>query len=135
MSESQWDVDEPSEEQLAELAWRAAAWRRTGGDPRALWPTLEPRAIQTAADAIGNAVATMLRDSRATLPADADSDALGVAALLSGVGPLLGHWAEQGLLDTGDAVRQVLLRHLRHARLRSTRVDAAMRPLFARLFA
>ncbi|MFL5608890.1 MAG: nucleotidyltransferase family protein [Gemmatimonadaceae bacterium] len=135
MTESDWDDHDPSEEELDELARRRAIWQSTG-NPCAFWPSLEPHMIQAAADVIGRAVADMLRDSHATLHAETiDAEALGVAALLSGVGPLLGYWMERGALETSDAARPVLARHLRHASARSARIDAGMRPVLARLSA
>jgi hypothetical protein len=130
------DESEPSDEVLAELARRADAFVYYG-DRRALWPTLELHAIQAAADAIGERVAMILQGSHASL-AEGDrygADAVGVAGMLTGVGPLLGYWTQSGQLHASDSVRPVLERHLRHARARRSRIDAVMRPLLAQLAA
>ncbi|HEU4630443.1 MAG TPA: nucleotidyltransferase family protein, partial [Gemmatimonadaceae bacterium] len=112
------------------------AWLATG-DPAALWPALEPGTLQPAADAIGRAVAAILRDERATLGAadGRDAYAIGIAALLSGTGPLLGHWLERGALDASEPVAAVLARHLEQGRRRMERITAGVRPALAALHA
>ena len=124
-----FEEDEPSEEALAELARRQAAWQLSL-DPRALWPTTDPGAIQDAADAIGMAVAAIVRDSRAVLcTTGIDATPLSIAALLSGVGPLLGYSVRTGALEVSDDARVVVERHFAHARVRNARIAAVMRPL------
>jgi putative nucleotidyltransferase-like protein len=119
---------------LDEMRRREQAWYDRN-DPRSLWPGLQLSALQPAADDIGRAAARMLRGEHATLGAGAEHDtrALGVAALLSGTGPLLGYWVERGLLDVPDDVARLLAEHLAHGRQRADRVARGMTPLLARL--
>ena len=117
-----------------DLTPRGRAWLATG-DPAALWPALQPGTLQPAADAIGRAVAAILRDERASLHAadGRDAYAIGIAALLSGTGPLLGHWVERGVLDASEPVAVVLARHLEQGRRRMERITAGVRPALAAL--
>src|SRR5918999_1485947 len=98
-------------------AERVQRWQITR-DARALWPALESARLQPAADAVGKAVASCLRGDKATLGASdgCDAYAIGIAALLSGTGPLLGGWVEQGALDVHDALARILARHVAHNR-------------------
>ena len=93
--------------------------------------------LQPAADAIGDAVAARLRGESATLGAadGRDATAMGVAAHLSGTGPLLGYWVEEGMLDVSDPLATVLARHIAHARLRAKRITHGVTPALARLVA
>jgi hypothetical protein len=117
------DAPDAPDEPPDVLAERSRAWHATG-DPRALWPGLDPRALQPAADAIGRAAAAILRGERGSLGASdgRDARALGIAALVSGMGPMLGHWIERGVLDASDPVAAVLARHLAHGRRRMERI-------------
>lgn len=119
---------------LAEMRRREEEWN-SRNDPHSLWPGLHLAALQPAADDIGRAAASILRGERATLGASADHDtrALGVAALLSGTGPLLGYWVERGLLDAPDDVARLLAEHLWHGRRRAERITRGMEPVLARL--
>jgi len=132
-------LDEPPDAPADEMRRREGEWRSTHR-AGALWPGLDEQVIQLAADAIGTAVAGMLRDGRATLDvATTESDgerrarATGVAALLTGVGPLLGAWTADGTLATEPPIARVLARHLAHARAREARIRAAVMPVLARM--
>ena len=132
-------LDEPPDAPLDELRRRQYAWRATQR-PDALWPGLDRTVIQSSADAIGAVVGRVLRGERARLelPAsDHDAErrarAMGVAALLTGVGPLLGAWIERGELDAEAPCARVLARHLAHGRARETRIRAAVLPVLARM--
>ena len=129
------DCEEPSEAALAVLTQRAQAFRITQNH-RDLWPGVDPLAIQAAANRIGDAVAAVLAGSRAQLTTDAQtSEALSIAAVVTGVGPLLGHWCEHNALDADDLTRAVLALHLRHSRMRVARVSASMQSLVEALAA
>ncbi len=121
-----------SHDEAADLSARARAWLFKR-DPRALWPALDPRVLQPSADAIGQAVASLVRGDRTTLgsPRGDDAYALGIAALLTGTGPLLGYWVEQGSLDVSEHVARVLGEHLRHGRARAQRIAREVRPALA----
>jgi hypothetical protein len=128
-------TDEPADS-FADRSARVRAWRRTR-DPRTLWPRLEPDMLQPSADAIGSAVGALLRGNTATLgaPDGHDAYAIGIAALLSGTGPLLGRWVEQGSLDVSDALARVLVQHLAHGRARAERITRGLTAPLAALVA
>ena len=132
-------LDEPPDAPLETLRRREDAWHATHRAD-ALWPGLDAAVIQSAADAIGAAVAGVLRPEPTRLafaPTGPDAErsarAVGVAALLTGVGPLLGAWIESGELATDPPVAHVLARHLAHARAREARIRAAVMPVLARM--
>lgn len=116
-----------------ETAHRAQRWHRTR-DPQALWPGIDRAALQVAADAIGAATAARLRNERARLDVGgAVLDALGVAAMLTGMGPLLGWWIERGSLETSDEASALLATHLAHGRTRMARMQRGLQPALASL--
>jgi hypothetical protein len=125
---------ETDERLLPMLAERQRAWRESG-DARALWPDLDFRTLQPAADEVGRAVAALLRGERTSLGrADGrNARALGIAGLITGVGPLLGYWAEAGSLDVSEPVARVLARHLAHGRRRVERIRGEVLPVLERL--
>jgi hypothetical protein len=132
-------LDEPPDAPLETLRRREDAWRSTHRAD-ALWPGLDATVIQSAADAIGTVVAGVLRGERATLEfattgpgAERRARAVGVAALLTGVGPLLGSWIAGGALQAEVPIAGVLARHLAHARAREARIRAAVMPILARM--
>lgn len=132
-------LDDPPDAPLAELRRREDAWHSTHRAD-ALWPGLDGPVIQSAADAIGAAVATVLRGEGARLDfacsghdGDRRARALGVAGLLTGVGALLGAWIERGQLEADPALARVLARHLAHGRARAQRIRATMLPVLGRM--
>ena len=132
-------LDEPPDAPLDELRRREDAWHATHR-AEALWPGLDGAVIQAAADAIGAAVAGVLRDEpthlafAATEPdAERRARAIGVAGLLTGVGPLLGAWIGRGELGAEPPLVPLLARHLAHARAREQRIRTAAIPLLARM--
>ena len=122
-------------ERPEELSARARLWLHTR-DPRALWPALDPNLLQPSADAIGRAVSSILRDQATNLgsPRGDDAYAIGIAALLSGTGPLLGHYVENGMLDVSDPLATILSRHLAQSRLRIERIAREVTPALSALF-
>ena len=132
-------LDDPPDAPADEMRRREHAWHSTHR-ASALWPGLDADVLQRAADAIGAAVAAVLGGERATLPWDCTGPdtnrrarALGVAALLTGVGPLLGAWLEHGTLTADEPVARVLARHLAHGHARMARVRAGALPVLARM--
>jgi hypothetical protein len=132
-------LDEPADAPSDEMRRRQHAWSSTQR-PDTLWPGLDGEVIQSAADAIGVAVAGVLRGERARLDFACSGDdaarharAVGVAALLTGVGPLLGAWILRGELDAEEPLARVLARHLAHARAREARIRAVVLPVLARM--
>ena len=119
-------LDEPTAEELATLQQRSIAFNYSH-DPRDLWPGADLGGIQAAATAIGGVVRRVLDGSRAELVANGfTARELGVAGLVTGVGPLLGLWCERAQLSSDDRISEVLATHLRHGRARSARIRAAM---------
>ena len=132
-------LDEPPDAPVDELRRRERAWSSTRRASD-LWPGLDAAVLQSAADVIGACVAAVLRGERASLDASAlagdaarRARALGVAGLLTGVGPLLGAWTERGLVAADEPVARVLARHLAHGRARIARMRRGVMPLLARL--
>lgn len=129
-------LDDPPDAPADEMRRREQAWHSTHR-ASALWPGLDADVLQRAADAIGVAVAAVLRGEQATLPWDSagqrNARALGAAALLTGVGPLLGAWLERGTLIADEPATRVLARHLAHSRARMERIRAGAMPVLARM--
>jgi hypothetical protein len=114
---------------LAQLDARSRRWLSTN-DPAALWPDLDVSALPAAALGIERAVARILDGRPASLGAadGADADVVGIAALLSGTGPLLGYWTEQGRLDVAPPLERLLTRHIEHGRVRISRIRREIEP-------
>jgi hypothetical protein len=131
-------LDDAPDAPLDELRRRQYAWRSTQRVD-ALWPGLDRPVIQSAADAIGAAVARVLRGERARLEiagaqdTDRRARAVGVAALITGVGPLLGAWILRGELDADEPIARLLARHLAHGRAREARIRDVVIPMLARM--
>ena len=113
---------------------RSRAWHATG-DPARLWPGLDPRALAPGALAIEQAVAAILAGRRSSLGAadGGDAAAIGIAALVTGTGPLLGDWVERGRLDVHGNLAGLLARHLDHGRRRMERVRQEVTPALSAL--
>lgn len=123
-------MDDLSESEIVAVNRRAQAFQRTG-DPSILWPGVSEDARLVALADIERCVATILAlddaASVASLPSLAgDAQAIGVAALTSGTGPLLGYWAETGRMRVNADVGAVLARHLAHGRARAERLDRGL---------
>ena len=99
--------DDVSDDVLDALAQRGKSFAASH-NPLHLWPSVDPDSIQTAATAIGSAVTCVLAGAPANLRAHGvDAEAFSIAALLTGVGPLLGYWHECGELDVDDVVSDI----------------------------
>ena len=132
-------LDDAPDAPLDELRLRQYAWRSTQRVD-ALWPGLDRALIQSSADAIGAAVAAVLRGERPRLAlavrgddAERRTRAIGVAALITGVGPLLGAWIARGELDAEAPLARLLARHLAHGRAREARIRAVVLPVLAEM--
>jgi hypothetical protein len=127
-------IDDSTSAHASDVARREREWA-VSGDPAALWPGVNHRALQPCADAIGAAVTAILRGDRASLgiATPVDVGALGIAALLTGTGPLLGYWIEKGALDAGDAVSALLAEHLAQGRARVARICSEIQPVLGAL--
>ncbi len=118
----------------ADLDARSRRWAVTN-DPALLWPDLDVRLLPAAAKAIERAVAQVLdgRNTSLGAPNGADAHAIGIAALISGTGPLLGYWVELGQLDVSAPLALLLARHLRHGRGRVRRIGREITPALRNL--
>jgi len=65
----------------------------------------------------------------------ADIRVIGIVALISGMGPLLGYWIERGLLDVSEPLAHLLGRHLAHGRTRVARIRREIAPALEALIA
>ena len=101
------------------------------GNPAWLWPDVAPAQRAAAVERIAAATGAILRDEAATLAGDAG--AIGLAGYVSGMGPLLGWWIEQGSVAAPDPVAAVLREHLRHNRDRAARLRRACTAITAAL--
>jgi hypothetical protein len=100
---------------------RSAAWRH--GTPGWLWPEVPQEAWVSALHDIRQAMSAILAGKRASLTSS-DGRATSLACYTSGVGPLLGWWADAGKLEADAGIVQILALHLEHARAREKRVRA-----------
>src|SRR3569623_447423 len=75
-----------------------------------LWPDIDPKGWQAALCAIERVTRDILGGGSAPLLAG-DPQELGIAAFTSGMGPLLGYWASQDMLQVDAPIRSVLALH------------------------
>ena len=118
----------------SDVADRIRRFRRSwhAGD---LWPDVAEPAFLAAMTEIAR-VTTVLAGApsgRAALPSGADRPALRAATFISGMGPLLGFWAEHGRLDAPPDVAALLARHLEHGRHRAQRLRARLEAVLGAL--
>lgn len=93
---------------------------RARGTPRWLWPGLPVPLWRAATAEIVRVAGEALAGRSATLRADAQTgvEALGIAAFLTGTGPLLGHWMEHGRVAGDTYASSLFALHLAHGRAR-----------------
>lgn len=95
-------------------------------DARDLWPDVSASAFRAAQREMTRVTARVLAGApspvRLELPRDADTRALGVAASVAGMGPLLGFWCATGRVGAQQSVLDLLARHLDHGRQRAARL-------------
>lgn len=120
----------------ADLEKRSRRWLATS-DPASLWPGVDVGALGPAALAIEESTRRILDGRAASLGRTDGSDAraIGIAALIAGMGPLLGYWIERGLLDVSGPLEVVLRRHLVHGRARIGRIRREITPALDALIA
>lgn len=97
---------------------RRFAWARRRAQPAWLWPDVQPEEWRRAMGRIEAAIRPILAGGSAGEPLGGDPRALGLAGYISGMGPLLGHWLEAGLLSAEPAIADLLALQLRHNRIR-----------------
>jgi hypothetical protein len=95
-----------------------------------LWPGLDVGLLPAAALAIERVVTHVLDDRVTSLGAADGSDAyaIGIAALISGTGPLLAYWLEEGKIDASVPLARILSKHLLHGRGRVRRIEREIAP-------
>lgn len=104
----------PNTESAARAADRVRA-RDKSGDLDDLWPDFPAEERRAAWKQIRTVVTAVLAgsDRRPVIVAREakEARAVGMAAFAAGVGPLLGHWIERGVVDASEPVRSLLLEH------------------------
>ncbi|MDB4898518.1 MAG: hypothetical protein JWN53_326 [Gemmatimonadetes bacterium] len=121
----------------AEVTRRLAEYARTS-DPGALWPGLTERARVAAAHEIERVTRARLGgasgmeiDPHNSL----DPYALSIAGFTTGMGPLLGRWAEDGSLTGRAELLRPLADALDHGRRRAARIERELLPALDALIA
>ncbi len=109
---------------------------RNKGDMRAFWPHIALPSIRRAQAQIAAVTKVALHPS-GTPPIletsdDAELSAMGVAAFVSGMGPLLAYWIEQGHVRASRDVALLLAEHLRQGRIRATLMQQHLERLLPR---
>ncbi len=89
-------------------------WAVRQGHPRWLWPETPVEAWQMALGQIERVTRQVLSAENAGERLRGPPEALGVAAYTSGMGPQLGAWLRQGLIEAPADIGAILELHLRH---------------------
>ncbi|HVH12034.1 MAG TPA: nucleotidyltransferase family protein [Longimicrobium sp.] len=97
---------------------------RARGVPRWLWPELPVPLWRDATTEVVRATGEVLAGRPAVLDGEGriGAPALGLAAFLTGTGPLLGHWMERGALSADGDTADLFALHLAHGRARAERM-------------
>ena len=97
---------------------------RARGLPRWLWPGLPVPLWRAATAEVVRAVGQVLAGRPAALDPERriGVEALGIAAFLTGTGPLLGYWMERGALSADADTAALFALHLAHGRARAERI-------------
>lgn len=101
------------------------------GNPAWLWPDVDQMRRRAAMEQLASATHQVLAGNAAELTSDAA--AIGLAGYVSGMGPLLGWWINQGVISAPDAIAATLCEHLRHNRDRAARLRRACTAITAAL--
>lgn len=97
-------------------------WARRQGHPHYLWPGLEPAAWRAALAELERVATAALRGAPVSLEAASGGPrALGVAGYTSGLGPLVGHWIETGVVRATEPLAALFRLHLEHGHRRAAR--------------
>jgi hypothetical protein len=130
---------EPADRQddVLDATRRLAAFQETQ-DPAALWPGLTDVTRAGAARELERVTRAVLAGAQTVVidpHARHDAYALSIAGHTSGMGPVIGRWAEDGLVTGADPVLRCFARHLLHARRRRERIEREMLPVLDALTA
>ncbi|KQV56078.1 MULTISPECIES: nucleotidyltransferase family protein [unclassified Caulobacter] len=124
-----FDAENISEQEVS----RRFKWAKRQGNPAWLWPDIRVEDWRAALEQVARVASAVLSGAAVPPRLDGDPAAIGLAGYTSGLGPLLGWWAETGAILPSPAVARVLDLHLRHNRIRAARLDAAAVDLIGRL--
>lgn len=110
---------------------------RVRGVPRWLWPELPVPLWRAATAEVVRATGEVLAGRAAVLDPEGriGAEALGIAAFLTGTGPLLGHWMERGALSADADAAALFALHLEHGRARAERMRRVLDDALAALAA
>lgn len=114
---------------------RIARWKSTG-DWWQLWPHYGVGELRSAQRELSSVARALLAAPPVRIALEARNTspgALGVAAFLSGMGPLLGWWLAQGKLDAPPPVAALLARHLDEGRRRAELLRRELQVILAEL--
>lgn len=100
-------------------------WARSRGHPSYVWREVPVAEWRAALVDVERATAAVLAGGPARFErrASLSPGAHAVAAFTSGLGPLLGHWAEAGALEVEAGLEPLLRAHLAHSRRRASRME------------
>jgi hypothetical protein len=118
-------MDDLAESEIVAVNARARAFKRSG-DPADLWPGVGEQGRLAALAAIETCIASVFRGHTARPALEGDAEAIGIAGLTSGTGPVLGLWAEAGRIAVSAETNVVLSRHLAHGRARAQRLERGL---------
>ena len=128
-------ADRPDD--VLDVARRIAAFQRAQ-DPATLWPGLSEAARVGAARELERVTHEVLAGAQ-NVPIDPrgvhDPYALTIAGHTTGMGPVIGRWAEDGLITGAEPTLRYFSRHLVHARRRSERIERELLPALDALIA
>lgn len=102
----------------AEVARRRFEWAVRRGHPRWLWPETTVEAWQAALAEIEIVAREVLTVGHARHVLRGEAMDFGIAGYTSGMGPLLGSWLRQGLIDADPGIGAMFDLHYRHNALR-----------------
>ena len=105
-----------------EIERRIALFHRSR-HARDLWPDIPVETFRAAEAEVARVVTAVLRgEGTVALRSELGARALGVAAFMNGMGPLLGYWCETGRVTAEPDAAWALRTHLEHGRRRHARL-------------
>lgn len=110
--------------QLRQSLRERQAWAVRQGDPYWLWPEISQPDWAQALECIAAAVTARIAGEDAAR-LSGDCAAIGLASYTSGLGPLLGKWVQESLLDCTPAIASLLLDQVEQNQIRMKRMGAA----------
>jgi hypothetical protein len=125
---------DPAEEELSvEAVQKRFAWARNNGFATWLWPDIAVEDWRRATAMIVDATRRIVAGQSHWVLVEEDAAAVGLAAYVSGMGPILGFWLETGQLSATPAIRQQLHRHFLHTRARNAKLAEVAREVAGKL--